>query len=322
MIKIVTDSVASIPADVVRERDIEVVSLYVNRDGREYRETDMDVDAFYEDIYDMIEQPPTSSQPSLHALEAIFDRAAEARDEVLGIFLSSKMSGTFESAVSSARACKERYEQFRCTLVDSTSNCGDEMFAVLDAADARDNGADLEGCAAAVAASHVAAVSSETHLFMDFAVCSERCKKRAKEGAKEIDGGSPRPIRDAACEGTHASLARAAGLREAKLRPAALSREPVQKRHLRRIRQFVKTAVGARRSCGPPIPDGIEPFGGQRRSLLGTKPAEGTHSQELRASAAGGFGPPTSSTSNGTRLSRVFRPRIAAFILFERTDAR
>jgi len=149
VIKIVTDSVASIPADVVRERDIEVVSLYVNRDGREYRETDMDVDAFYEDIYDMIEQPPTSSQPSLHALEAIFDRAAEARDEVLGIFLSSKMSGTFESAVRSARACKERYEQFRCTLVDSTSNCGDEMFAVLDAADARDNGADLEGCAAA-----------------------------------------------------------------------------------------------------------------------------------------------------------------------------
>ena len=49
MIKIVTDSVASIPADVVRERDIEVVSLYVNRDGREYRETDMDVDAFYEE---------------------------------------------------------------------------------------------------------------------------------------------------------------------------------------------------------------------------------------------------------------------------------
>ena len=147
MIKIVTDSVASIPAEVVRERDIDVVSLYVNRDGREYRETDMDVDAFYEDIYDMIEQPPTSSQPSLHALEAIFDRAAEARDEVLGIFLSSKMSGTFESAVRSARACKERYEQFRCTLLDSTSNCGDEMFAVLDAADARDAGASLEECA-------------------------------------------------------------------------------------------------------------------------------------------------------------------------------
>ncbi len=68
MVKIVTDSVASIPAEVVRERDIEVVSLFVNRDGREYREADMDVDAFYEDIADMIDNPPTSS-PALAACD-------------------------------------------------------------------------------------------------------------------------------------------------------------------------------------------------------------------------------------------------------------
>ena len=74
MVKIVTDSVASIPAEVVRERDIEVVSLFVNRDGREYREADMDVDAFYEDIADMIDNPPTSSQPSQHAMETIFEK--------------------------------------------------------------------------------------------------------------------------------------------------------------------------------------------------------------------------------------------------------
>ena len=37
MIKIVTDSVASIPAEVAQARDIEVVSLFVNQDGREYR---------------------------------------------------------------------------------------------------------------------------------------------------------------------------------------------------------------------------------------------------------------------------------------------
>ena len=78
MVKIVTDSVASIPAEVVRERDIEVVSLFVNRDGREYREADMDVDAFYEDIADMIDNPPTSSQPSQHAMETIFEKAAQA----------------------------------------------------------------------------------------------------------------------------------------------------------------------------------------------------------------------------------------------------
>lgn len=161
MIKIVTDSVASIPADTVRARGIEVVSLFVNRDGREYRETDMDVNAFYEDIADMIDDPPTSSQPSQHVLETLFERAAEAADEVLGVFMSSKMSGTFEGAVRAARAVGERIGHFRCTLVDSTSNCGDEMFAVLDACDARDSGGTLEECARAA----TAAVASSRFIF-------------------------------------------------------------------------------------------------------------------------------------------------------------
>ncbi|MFR0867765.1 MAG: DegV family protein [Adlercreutzia sp.] len=143
MIKIVTDSVASIPAEVAQARDIEVVSLFVNQDGREYREADMDVNAFYEGIAGMIDNPPTSSQPSQHVLETLFERAAEAADEVLGIFMSSKMSGTFEGAVRAARAVGERCGHLRCTLVDSTSNCGDEMFAVLDACDARDAGEGL-----------------------------------------------------------------------------------------------------------------------------------------------------------------------------------
>ena len=34
MIKILTDSVASIPADVAREAGIDVVTLFVNREGR------------------------------------------------------------------------------------------------------------------------------------------------------------------------------------------------------------------------------------------------------------------------------------------------
>ena len=92
MVKIVTDSVASIPAEVVRARDIEVVSLFVNRDGREYREADMDVDAFYEDIADMVDNPPTSSQPSQAALEAVFEEAAQAGDEVLGVFISTALA--------------------------------------------------------------------------------------------------------------------------------------------------------------------------------------------------------------------------------------
>ena len=138
MIKILTDSVASIPADVAREAGIDVVTLFVNREGCEYADSEMDLDAFYADIYDMVDNIPTSSQPSQHTLETVFEEAARAGDEVLGIFISSELSGTYEGAVRAARAVKARNIDFTYVIVDSTS-CGyDEAWPVFDAVAARD----------------------------------------------------------------------------------------------------------------------------------------------------------------------------------------
>ena len=145
MIKILTDSVASIPADAAREAGIDVITLYVNRDGRELADADMDLDAFYADIYDMVDNIPTSSQPSQAALEAVFEEAAQAGDEVLGVFISTGLSGAYEGAVRAARAVAARNIGFSYALVDSSS-CGyDEAWPVFDAVAARAAGEDLEG---------------------------------------------------------------------------------------------------------------------------------------------------------------------------------
>ena len=150
MIKILTDSVASIPADAAREAGIDVITLYVNRDGRELADADMDLDAFYADIYDMVDNIPTSSQPSQAALEAVFEEAAQAGDEVLGVFISTGLSGAYEGAVRAARAVAARNIGFSYALVDSSS-CGyDEAWPVFDAVAARAAGEDLEGCTRAV----------------------------------------------------------------------------------------------------------------------------------------------------------------------------
>ena len=150
MIKILTDSVASIPADAAREAGIDVITLYVNRDGRELADADMDLDAFYADIYDMVDNIPTSSQPSQAALEAVFEEAAQAGDEVLGVFISTGLSGAYEGAVRAARAVAARNIGFSYALVDSSS-CGyDEAWPVFDAVAARAAGEDLDGCTRAV----------------------------------------------------------------------------------------------------------------------------------------------------------------------------
>ena len=146
MIRIVTDSTASIPREVAMGNNLEVVTMYLNYNGREYEDATMDVDAFYEDIQDMVDNIPTSSQPSQASLEGVFERAAEAGDEVLGIFMSSRMSGTVDGALHAARSVAARCANLRYRIVDSTSNSFDEAWAVLAAAAGRSAGCTLDQC--------------------------------------------------------------------------------------------------------------------------------------------------------------------------------
>ena len=148
MIRIVTDSTASIPRAMAQENDIEVVSLYLNYKGVEYEDATMDIDAFYEDIQSMVDDIPTSSQPSSSQLEGVFERAAKAGDEVLGIFMSSRMSGTVEGALRAARDVAARYADLSYRIIDSTSNSFDEAWSVLAAAAGRAAGRTLDQCAA------------------------------------------------------------------------------------------------------------------------------------------------------------------------------
>lgn len=270
MVKIVTDSVASIPAEVVRTRDIEVVSLYVNREGREYCEADMDVEAFYEDIADMVDNPPTSSQPSQHALETVFECAAEARDEVLGVFMSSKMSGTFEGAVRAGRAVKERFGHFHCALVDSTSNCGDEMFAVLDAADARDAGATLEECARAA----TDAVASSRFIFAPESLAFLKAGGRIG-GASALLGGLLQisPVLTVADWET-ATLAKVRTWKKTLARMVDTFKDDIDACGLKRV---VVHYIGSAAPALAWARDAVEPVAGRAVEVLPVSPVIGVH---------------------------------------------
>ena len=144
MIRVLTDSTASLPADVLASGDARVASLYVNHQGVEYEDATMDVDDFYSRIASMVDDIPTSSQPSSAAFEQIFEDAAQNGDQVLGVFISSKMSGTLDNALRAARSVAARFAGFKYALVDSTSNSGDEGMAVLEAIDSARTGASLQ----------------------------------------------------------------------------------------------------------------------------------------------------------------------------------
>ncbi len=151
MIKLLTDSVASIPAADAEAMGIDVISLYVYEGDVEHVDAEMDLDAFYGRLEQMADDVPTSSQPSQQAFEDYFEKAAARGDEVLGVFISSKMSGTFEGALRAARAVHARNIDLNAALVDTYSTGWDQAYCVLAAQRAIAQGRTLEECARAAA---------------------------------------------------------------------------------------------------------------------------------------------------------------------------
>lgn len=150
MIKVVTDSVASLPKDLAEQEGIEVVTLYINENGHEHEDANMDLDDFYSRIYDMADNPPKSSQPSQSYLEELFERIAKAGDELLGVFISTGLSGAYDGALRAARAVESRNINFKYCMIDSSSCCFDEAFPALEGARAVREGKTLKEAAHAV----------------------------------------------------------------------------------------------------------------------------------------------------------------------------
>ena len=131
------------------ELGIEALSLVINRGGRSYVEAETDLDAFYQDIYEMVDDVPTSSQPSPEDAKELLECIQADGDEALGIFISSKMSGTFETFLRIAREVAQEHPGFKFAVIDSMTNCMELGHAVLAAAQTARDGQDLQACAAA-----------------------------------------------------------------------------------------------------------------------------------------------------------------------------
>ena len=126
-VSVVTDSVASIPADLLAANGIDVVSLFINDGESNQAELDMDVAAFYRRLEDM-RTLPTSSQPSVESMLDGVQAGLERGDDVLGVFISSDMSGTCQTARMAADMLAEEYPDGRIEILDSRSNSMEEGY--------------------------------------------------------------------------------------------------------------------------------------------------------------------------------------------------
>lgn len=134
-IKLIADSTCYLPKEYIDKYNISIVSLNVLLNGKSYREIDLENDWFYRE---MAKSPtiPTSSQPSINDFYTIIESQVKKGNDIVGIFLSSDMSGTFSTSNLVKEMILEKYPNANIVMIDSRSNCMQAGYAVLEAAKA------------------------------------------------------------------------------------------------------------------------------------------------------------------------------------------
>lgn len=148
MIHIITDSTSDLSPARAAALGVEMLPLSVHFGAECFRDgVDITKEAFYEKL-SRVEALPTTSQIAPDVFEQVFRRHIEAGDEVLGIFLSSDMSGTCQSA----HIARSMVDEAHIRVVDSRTVTFALGLLVETACLLRDQGLDLNTLCARVEA--------------------------------------------------------------------------------------------------------------------------------------------------------------------------
>ncbi len=143
-IAFVTDSTAYIPDQLVKDYAITVAPQVLIWGDETFRDgVDIQPDEFYERLK-TAKVMPSTSQVSVVTMQGIFQDLIDRGFDVLGVFISAKLSGTMQSCIQACEALGKAAE--KVTLVDGNSTAMALGFQVLAAARAARQGASVAEC--------------------------------------------------------------------------------------------------------------------------------------------------------------------------------
>ena len=139
-VAIVTDSGADLPESEVERLGIHIVPVRVSIGGREFLDgVSLKPEAFYRMLSET-EQSPQTSQPPPGDFRRVFEMLTGHGYDVMTVGLSTRLSGTTQSAMSAAG----RVEQGRVSVFDTlNASCGQGLLAMV-AAEAAAAGSSLD----------------------------------------------------------------------------------------------------------------------------------------------------------------------------------
>ncbi|MBN1303225.1 MAG: DegV family protein [Anaerolineales bacterium] len=143
-IALVTDSTAYIPKDYIKQYNITVTPLVLIWGDETFEDgVDIQPDEFYSRLQ-TAEVMPSTSQTTPATMQKTFAALLDKGYEIVALFISSKLSGTVQSAVQAKEAFSAGKEKIH--IIDTFSTAMAMGYQVLAVARAISDGADIDDC--------------------------------------------------------------------------------------------------------------------------------------------------------------------------------
>ncbi len=139
-IQVITDSTSDMPKGMAEELGIRVVPIYLRFEEKTYRDG---VDITKDEFYAMLAASPhhpASSQPNPEDFTNVFKEYCGNMDSIVSIHISSKISGTYNSANIAKKTLES---ECPIEIIDSSLNSGGLGLVVKAAARAAQAGANM-----------------------------------------------------------------------------------------------------------------------------------------------------------------------------------
>ena len=140
--QIISDGSCDLTPEWAKEHQVTVVPFYVSFDSEKYlkENVELGIRDFYQQMVDNPKVYPKSSMPSVQDYADVFEPYAKAGTPVICICITTKFSGSMQSAINAREMILEDYPEAEITIIDSTINTVLQGLYVMEAVRLRDAG--------------------------------------------------------------------------------------------------------------------------------------------------------------------------------------
>jgi len=140
--QIITDSSCDLSQELVKEKQLHVVPFYISFDEENYfkENEEIKVHEFYQKMVDHPDIFPKTSLPSVEDYIDAFTLYLQKGMDIICICITTKFSGSYNSASTAKDILLEDYPNARITVIDATVNTVLQGILVLEAVRMQEDG--------------------------------------------------------------------------------------------------------------------------------------------------------------------------------------